>query len=660
VKRELGILLAVAGVAHGAATPEDLAGRAREALAAGRLDEATELARELEARDGSDAEGYRIAGLAAFRGEHYEPARVAFLAQLQRVQDAAAARVVRFNLAGAELKLGRFSEAQADYLIAADDPELAPLATLNAAIAADGAGAHDTSGELLATAAHLGAGSAVGEQARRLLNEWRDARAADRCDAAWALAGDARKALKEGRIDDAAAIFYGALAEAHAGKMKPADKAELEFALAHALVAAGRPKEAIPELRSAVAAVPKDAEFHYLLAVALHDAGDDGAAAEFRVALESGLERDDAARTRGYLEKLGISGDVGAGSGRLRVEPQVSFGYDTNYASGRETLFQRSLSTDTGASEILVDVEPRFRLLGRPSNGLYVGDHFDALIYGSSAADPFSLMENALYLEGAWSPTRWLTLKAYAEGYLQTAGVLNFGLYQTGFLASLKATAYEGDYFATRLRYAHVYMYSLDSSYSYMTGQHDEAGLAELFYAGTWRLSLGYLFRNEAVGVQTLSGAVVLSTNADYDLRCEAARGRRCMASDSPEGLADPTYSIPWSYQSHEVGFDGDGDLGAGFHLGFGIRYEHRDYGGQVTITPAPLPGTFHDHRVDDRLTLELQVKHAIGAGFLLRVSLLFLNNWSTIDNTQATSALDFDDKNYNRFVGTLDLLRPF
>ncbi len=635
--------LALASALVAAAEPASLGARAREALADGRLDEASKLAKELANAEPADAEGYRIAGLAAFRGGRYEEARAAFLAQLARERSAETAPVVHFNLAGAEFKLGRFVEAEGDYRAAAADPGLAPLATLNAALAADRAGAHDSAGDLLRAAAVLGAGGSVGEQADRLLGEWRDARAADRRDGAYHLAHEARAELAAGRAADAVSLYYGARAEAAAGAMAAAERAEIDVALGNSLLAAGRPREAEAALRTAAAALPRDGEVRYLLGVALNDAGDPAAADAFRAALAAGLSPGDAARTRGYLDALDhpeLGAAVASARARFTVEPMVGFGWDSHYAAGRETIF--GTNANQSSAEIVADVEPRLRLFGRPSNGAWLGNRVDALLYLSGEADPFSLIEDDLYLEGAWSPLAWLTLRATGEGYLQSAGVSSFGLYETGAQLALKATAYEGERFATRVRYAHTFMQSLDPNYQYLSGGHDDASIAELAWLGRWRLSLGYVFRSDAVGVQTADAMAILPANL--------------VGPDN-----DFFYRIPWSYTSHDVGFDADGDL-AGFHLSGGLHYERRDYGGTITTTStsAAVAAGMHTHRVDDRYAADLAVKRLLGFGIYARLSAYLLFSASTINNQDLAFKYDFDDKTYVRFVGTLELLRPF
>src|SRR5439155_22311997 len=179
-----------------------------------------------------------------------------------------------------------------------------------------------------------------------------------------------------------------------------------------------RVADAVAAFRRAVAGAPRDPEFHYMLGVAADRSGDRAAAATaFRRALDLGLTERDAAQARTWLAARA------ARPPRLTVETQVGGGYDSHYASGREALFMtgsRPAGAGTGAPELVLDVEPRLPLAGSGDRSLVAGDHLSALLYLESAADPYSLVEDDLYLEGTLSPRCWLPLAASAQVYLET------------------------------------------------------------------------------------------------------------------------------------------------------------------------------------------------------------------------------------------------
>jgi tetratricopeptide (TPR) repeat protein len=624
--------------------------------------------------DGAAA-GYRPgeAGLTAFRAGRYEEALADFRAELEAHP---ASSLLRFDLASAEFKLWRYTDAERDYLAASADLELRPLATLNAGLAAAAAGLHDTAAayyRAVTTDEHaaVGAASPRTERVAQLLTEQTEERRGERRDTAWRITRLGRDRLKAGEVDAAVELLYGALDEAAAGSLPADDRAEMRYALAVALERASRHVEAVAELRLALAAKPDDADFHYLLGLALRALGRrQEAATELQAALaapsESGLPEEDVVRARAYLAELSappaaIDPPSPAPPPRLAVDAALQIGYDTNYASGREVAFMKGVRnvSSAGAPELVLTVEPRLRLVGRPGNGLYLGGRVDALLYLSSDADPFSITEFDLYLEGSWSPAPWLTLSASAQPYLDLAGVLRGGLYQWGGELWGRATFWEGERFATRLRYRHLFMNALDPTYAYLGGNRDEAGIAELAWVGAWRLALGYFFRNDAVGMQSTPGAALLAPAADLDLRCQANLGRPCEAGVDPSLLPDPIYTIPWSYRAHDVGLDADGDLGWRLHLELGVHYQRREYLGRVAITPDPGHG-YHPTRGDDRWAFDFSLRRELGWGIHARLSLYVLVSASNVDNSDPAYPFDYDDKNFTRVVSTVDLVRPF
>jgi hypothetical protein len=301
----------------------------------------------------------------------------------------------------------------------------------------------------------------------------------------------------------------------------------------------------------------------------------------------------------------------------------------------------------------VVDVEPRFRLRGTPLNGLVLGDRWSGLLYTASDADPYTLIEDDLYLEGTLTPHDRLTLTATAEGYLQTAGLAGFGLFQAGGQLALRAVLLEGELLSTRLRYAVTGTQALQGTpprdFRYMTGFHHEAAITQSFYPGGWRFSLAYIFTLDDVGTQVVQAFEVLGDAADLALRRTFGRA----------GLYEPLYFIPYSYFGNALSLDGDGMTAGQLHLLFGLRVEQRNFFHDVVIAPDPLNG-YHRRRTDERLSFDVALKREIAWGLHARISLALTFNRSNVDNQATASPFDYDDKNYTRFVGTFDLLRPF
>ena len=613
----------------------------------------------------------RAVGLAAFRAGHWADARAAFVSALERAPDDP---VIAFNLGSACFQLAAYDDAEASYLRAAQlthDASLAALALLDAGLAADAAGRHDAAAAHWRAAADRGE-PAIADRASSLLAELaRDALEARRAHAITS-ARSGREQLRAGDPSSAVTTLYGALNEARAAALPAADRDEIAYALAHALHAAHRDVEATGVLGALVTAHPDDADFHYLHGLVRNALGDStGAATAFRAALSlTGLDPADAARAREWLAELTEVPAAAAHTSRLTVESAVGGGYDSNYASGREVIFQRgnkdAFVTQNGAPEIDFVVEPRVRVAGDRQSGVHAGARIDGVLYLASDADPFSLIDTSLFVDGTWAPRQWLTLAASISGYLDTEGVRSFGLYQTGAVGLVKATLWESEDTATRVKYSHAFIRSLDPSYDYLSGNRDELSIAQMVFVGSWRIALGYTFRHEAVGVDLESGAQVLPTQLDTVLRCFANFHTECLTTDEKlQPGADVHYSIPWSYDGHELALDGDGALPWGFELEAGARWQHRDYVNPVVITPTPIfagatTPLFHALRVDDRFLFDAQLKRRVAWGISCRLGLALWLSYSNVDNSSHTSPFDYDDKNFTRWIATLDLLRDF
>ena len=75
----------------------------------------------------------------------------------------------------------------------------------------------------------------------------------------------------------------------------------------------------------------------------------------------------------------------------------------------------------------------------------------------------------------------------------------------------------------------------------------------------------------------------------------------------------------------------------------------------------APDPGSgYHRRRADDRISFDLSLRREIAFGIKGRVSLYALVSRSNVANADPAFAFDFDDKNYLRVVGSVDVLRAF
>ncbi|HEY2746196.1 MAG TPA: hypothetical protein VGL86_16290, partial [Polyangia bacterium] len=216
--------------------------------------------------------------------------------------------------------------------------------------------------------------------------------------------------------------------------------------------------------------------------------------------------------------------------------------------------------------------------------------------------------------------------------------VQHFAPFQAGASVGPRISVREKHGFETRLRAQHIFKHSLDPTYDYLGGNRDEAGVSELWRDPRDRLALAYSFAREGIGVQEVQLALL-------DLPLATA------------GSFDPNavYFIPYSYFSHEVALTGARDLPRDFYGSSALRYEYRDYDSSSHIAAPNGTPSYYRVRRDNRFTLDLALRHPIAHGFDVELAYSFVVNVSTIDNTRATTPLDYDDKSYTKHVVQLD-----
>lgn len=622
-----------------ASLPDTLAA-ARRALDEHDWDRAAALGALASARDPSSAEAALVVGLARFRAHDPEAAIAPFA---RAVADAPDAATARFNLAGALYQAGHFADAESRYVeAAARDAKVAPLALLDAGLAALDGGqperalAHLRAAEAAARAADQApvadeAGTLIGSLIHR--SEHAAAPELQR------LTHAATEALRARRYGEAVTLYRRALDLAAAESASPADRAELQYGLGHALWRSNDLVAAARALSAAVELAPGEAEFHYMLGLVHFDAGAD---CDAKVALDRAvalhLPADEARRAADILRTLAET--PRGETSRFYLELRAAGGLDTNVPqSGVVQSAQQSPVGEAVVAPFLEgDLDFFWRPAGTARNGFTVEYRFGQLAYLSDELDLYSLQEHDLTISGAWTPLGRLTLELGGDGYVLFSGVETFTPFQAGASIGPRITIREPHGFETRLRAQHIFKQSLDPTYDYLTGNRDEAGAAELWRDPRDRLSLGYLFSREGVGVQ----AVPLN---------------QLELPDAAPGTYDPNavYFIPYSYFSHEVALGAARDLPHQFYGATTLRYEHRDYD-QSSHVAAP-NGTpyYYRHRRDNRVAVDVGLRHPIAYGFDVELAYSFAVNVSTIDNTRPSTPLDYDDKNYTKHVIQLD-----
>jgi Flp pilus assembly protein TadD len=616
-------------------------GAAAEALRARAYARAQALAAETLLSDPTRTDGWLTLGLALFRDGRPADAAQAFeAAAVLEPQNA----TIRFDLGSARFESGRPEEAETAYLRAAElDRELSALSLYDAALSSEAAhedrralahlhDARDAAVRLHQPDLEQRAVAKEEEIAARLLAEvWGRLRG---------LVQAGRAALKAKRPGLAEERYAEALALASLAGLRDADRAELEFALGHARLRAGRLPDAIRAFARATALLPREAQFHFILGVAHSRHGEDDAAEhELDEALRLGLARADAQEARDLLRVLRQRRrDTRA---KLTLDVRVGTGYDSNVPQSGVVLAAQGATgaLDSGAAQLLADLALSWRMVGDMDRGLRLEYRFGQLAYLSDALDPYSIQEHDLTLSGAIRPHRRLSLEAFADGFALFSGVKTFTPFQAGLSIGPRLTIREGRGFETVTRYQHVFKWSLDPTYAYLGGNRDEVALTEVFRATHGRLSLAYQFTHEAVGTDA-----VLVSALYFPL-------------GAPAVGPDATYHIPYSRNSHEVSLVGALDLPLGLRGLLTLRYEHSDYLGQSFIDlPATGQNQYLRQRVDNRYVVDAALRRTLWGPFDAELAYTLVINRSTIDNTVAQTARDYDNKDYYKHVATLEL----
>ncbi len=612
---------------------------ARRALEGHEWDRAAALAALASARAGDSADAAMVVGLARFRA--HEPAlAIAPFARAVALDPASA--TLRFNLAAALYQAGHFADAEGAYLAAATrDEHLAPLALLDAGMAMlDGGHPDRALPHLLAAekAARAAGQKPVADEARSMIDSLahRSARAA--APELQRLTHAGTEALRAHRYVDAVALYRHAFDVAVAEGAAAADRAELQYDLGHALWRANDLVAAARALSNAVELAPSESAFYYMLGLVHFDAGADrDAKLALDRAVALGLPAAEARRAADILRTL--TATRRGEQSRFYLEVRVAGGLDTNVPQSGVLVTAQPAAGDATASPFLeADLDFFWRPAGTSRNGFSVEYRFGQLAYLSDELDLYSLQEHDLTISGSWTPLPRLTLELGVDGYILFSGVETFTTFQTGASIGPRFQIREPHGFETRLRAQHIFKHSLDPTYDYLAGNRDEAGVSELWRDPRDRVSLSYLFAREGIGTQLVQLGLL-------DLPLATA------------GSFDPNsvYFIPYSYFSQEVALTGARDLPRDFYGSTALRYEYRDYDQSSHIAAPNGTPSYYRLRRDNRFTVDLSLRHPIANGFDIELAYSFVVNVSTINNTRASTPLDYDDKSYTKHVVQLD-----
>jgi Flp pilus assembly protein TadD len=637
-----------------------LTSEARAALDAKELERAREAAARAARRAPDDGEAWRLLGMALFRDRRAADA-VAPFERAASLQPTSA--VARFNLGSALLETGRAAEAERAYLDAARlDEKVAPLALYDAGLAA-ARSADDQRAAASARAsaderadAHLraavesarAAGAApIAERASARLDERGRARR-DRARArVRGLMQQGKDALAQGRAYDAAEAYRAALAAADADEQQvfgDADRAELEYALGHALYQQGILGPAARAFAAAATLAPRDPEFQLMLGLVRMRLGADAEArAALSAALALGLTGDDAARARGYLAAI-------AAEPRFTLDARAGGGWDSDVPESNQIIVEPSgaATSERAAGFLSADLDVSYRPVGTSRSGVTLEYRFGQTAYLSSALDLYSLQEHDVSAAAAYTLRDRLKLELGIDGYLLFAGVQTFGFFQAGVAVGPRVTVDEGHGLETAFRYVHVFKASLDPNYDYLSGARDEAAVSQTWRTSRGRVRVGYQFTDEAIGAQVIG-------TSQLEAGCNAVQGQP--VPPPPLLPCDDTYTIPYSYYGNQVSLMGVIDLPWSLHGQLMLRYEHRDYPKEsVVFDPITLTNGHRRLRIDDRFTVDATLRRTLRWGLHVEFAYTLVVNRSTIDFTNPSTPYDYDNKNYFKHVLMLEL----
>ena len=383
-----------------------------------------------------------LAGLARFRAGKPAEALEA-LEAAGRAEDAPPAAPWHYNKAACLYQLERYAEAEAEYLQAASDASLAPLALVDAGYAALDGGSPERARALGAAAADLAAD----------LESQLDQRAAKAYRSGLA-------AYDEGRYQQAREMFL------RASGLDPA------FGRSRIMAAAsswwlGRRIEARDELSRA---------------------------------LSGHLEEADARAARDYLDALS-PGLPARGSG-LRGSLRLSAGFDSDPVqsglSQPEDLPGTTAGGGSALSSAQADLAWRFRAGEKVFAELAYG--FDQVAYVAPSAADRSLQLHSLSLSVEMAVRDWLRVGTSASGEMDFTGLGHFRGLQSSLRGGLWAAVDEGDLFSTRVDAGVARKYGIGNEFSYLTGTRTDVSAAEQLALGPVALDAGYAFRLDDIG----------------------------------------------------------------------------------------------------------------------------------------------------------------
>jgi tetratricopeptide (TPR) repeat protein len=391
-----------------------------------------------------------LAAMARFRGGNPQGA-LDLLERAGRLPDPPSAPLWHFNQASCLYELGRFAEAEQQYLLAAQDPSLSVAATVNAAFAA--------------------------------LDGGNPARAKE-------LAKTARKGAKDERALDLVADLDAHLAAAEHEKALAVYKDGLDAYDAGDYTAARR------NFLRAVALDPTDGKSRIMAAASAFRLGEAGTArSELGRAMALRLDTADAQTAQAYLDLLskghGVEGTARLAMGFDSNPQQTGLLQANEFATSRVS---RDSALSTAEIGLSYRAPPR-------DDGIAFGVDYAAsqLAYFDTLAADRSLQQHFLNfsLQSTFAP-RFKGGLVFG-GEMDFAGLGNFRILQGGAKLGGFLSFEEAPITTTRLDVAFARKQA-SAEFSYLTGNRVDAALTQDLALGPFTLALGYAYRLEDIG----------------------------------------------------------------------------------------------------------------------------------------------------------------
>lgn len=549
-------------------------------------------------------EALNLLGVARFRAGDAARALLAF-DEAGHASKPPAAATWHYDRASCLYELGRFAEAEAEYVLAAElDAALSLPALVNAGFAALDGGAM--------------------ERARTLARR-------------------ARETIGPGGALDLVLDLEQHLS----AQSEPAVSKPSEYAAGLAAYDAGLLQDAREHFRQAITAAPADGRSRIMAGATALRLGDrEEARVELTTALGLQLEPADRTIAGDYLATMS-HGLAVRGRG-WDFAARLGAGFDTNFFQSGPVAFS-TVSTDATPSAIATAT-----LVGgwraRPANKLFteVSYGLDQQAYLSSAAADYSVQLHTLTGVAEFSARDWLRFGLGASAQLDFVGLSSFRILQTGGGVRGWVGLDEHELTTTRLGLEWSGDVAPLSEFEYLQGHKAGASLAQTLRLGLFSAELEYRFRYEGLG--TLSQSVELPLPP---LIC----GPDCTEK----------FVIPFGYLSHTVGLSLRMTLASIAHIGLAAGVESRGYLADSYLELSSSEGTTaldRRRRTDTRLFGSLFGDVRIWRGLELSLRYDVVANQSNIDDSIREGLsegchppdfvchqFDYDNKNYTKHV---------